>query len=491
MDFLFLFLVFVLLVMLAYTLFRLYYQKTVACLVMAAGQFAVVAFLVFSYDGGLYLEPFVVLAAFLIGLAAPGVFLWTDLTTLRRKVRGRFGIPLRRFLYQNERDEVAKTVEKVKFVDAILRPRAENFPIEDILSEIRVERADTSKNVLKQLEAAGKKYGEGDYDGAYAAYETIERIFSRSPSLYFNMGNIDYIRGRFEAAARCYKRGAECAGNKEFSKDDLREKLGMIFYNLGNACFMSGKYARSIEAFKAAIEVYPANADAYFNLSFCHAMDFEETGDTEKAVEAFKKLVEDMPENLHAWYHFGKCLLKMGNYEQAGDCFLKVVGEDVMFHEGWYRLAISYDERGMVEEAARAYYTAIQIKPDFIDAYNNLGVLLSTIGRHGEALKVLRNALRLHPADTELIFNIGVVLYESGRFEDALGEFLSCDRLRPDDDTVLYMIAVNLMNLGRADESIDYLAHAIQKNPQIKSRAAQEHAFQEYVHRQEFSKLFV
>ena len=490
MNLLFLLLAIILLAGLCYSIYRLFQLRTAANLAFAAGQAAITAFFVYSYEGGIYREPFVVLSSFAIGVSVPLVFIYIDLAVLRKKIRDRFGMSLSRFLYKNDRDEFLKVTEKAKYVDNILRQRADSFPVADIMGEIRVERADTSRNIQKQLEAAAKKYGEDDYAGAYAAYQIIEKVFNRSPSLYFNIGNIDYDRGDFDAAARSYRRGAECAGHKDFEHDDMSEKLGIIYYNLGNAYFLHKKYARAIEAYKIAAETFPENTDALYNMSFCHAMDFEETGDTEKAVEAFKQLVEDMPENLHAWFHYGKCLLKMKHTQQAIECLQKVVGDDIMFYEAWYRLAIAYDEGGMVADAVKAYYTSIQIKPDFIDAYNNLGVLLSTVGRHGEALKVLKSALRIKPGDNELIYNIGITQYESGKYDEALSEFLACERLRPDDGDVLYMISVIYMVAGKPQDSMLYLEKAVQREPSVSARAAKEGVFREYVDHKEYGRLF-
>jgi tetratricopeptide (TPR) repeat protein len=488
--FLYFFLQLTLILLLVYTLYRLYYVRKAGGLILAAVQFAVIAFMLFSYGDGLYAEPFVAPLALLLGVAAPCAFLSADALSLRSKIKKRTALRLAQFLYQDDMDEAAKIVRKEKFVDNIIRPISNNFPIEDILKEIRVERADTSRNIMRQLESASKKYEEGSLDGAYDTYRLIEKIFDRSPSLYFNMGNIDYMRSDFEGAARCYKRGADCARDKEFSGDEIGEKLGLICYNMGNAHFMAKKYSKAIEAYISAIDEYPANEDAYFNLSFCHAMDYEDTGNLDEASRAFRKLVEDMPENIHAWLHFGKCLLKMGEVDQAIECFLRTVSDDTTFYEGWYRLAVAYDERGMADEAVGAYYTAIRIKPDFTDAYNNLGVLLSTTGRHGEALKVLRNALRLNPSDSELIFNIGLTQYQSGKYEEALKEFLSADILSPDDATVMYMIASCLINLDNAGEAMGYLSRAVKKDPQIRAKASKDEIFQKFIHRQEYSKLF-
>jgi len=490
MDLLFFFLLFVIVAALCYTVFRLYQLRTVANLSLAAAQVAVVAFLLISYEGGVYLEPFVIFLALLIGVSAPLVFLYLDITLLRGKIRDRFGLSLSQFLYKNDREEAQKEIEKERYIDQILKPRVDSYTVDDILGEIRVERADTSKNIQKQLEAAAKKYEEGDYSGSLTHYQTIEKLFNRSPALYFNIGNLEYDRGSFDAAAKNYRRGAECAGHKDFELDDMSEKIGVIYYNLGNAYFHQKKYGRATEAYKLSASALPSGTDTIYNLSFCHAMDFEETGDMESAVDAFKSIIEDMPENLYAWFHYGKCLLKMKKNEQAIDCFQKVVSEDLMFYEAWYRLAIAYDECGNVADAVKAYYTSIQIKPDFIDSYNNLGVLLSTDGRHGEALRVLKSALRIKPGDAELIYNIGTTLYLTEKYDEALNEFLTCERMRPDDESVLYMLSLINMNIGKPQDSLSYLEKAVRKDPEIGARACKEEVFKQYVDRDEYSGLF-
>jgi tetratricopeptide (TPR) repeat protein len=480
----------VLLTGLFYTTYRLYHLRTVANLTLAAGKIAVISFLVFSYRGGAFLEPFVVSAVIVFAFAAPLSMLCFDLCTLRKKVKERFGIALSGFLYRNDRSETQKFEENIKYLDDMLRPRIESFSSEEILAEIRVERADTSKNIHRQLAIAARKSDEDDLNGALAAYQTIEKVFNRSPSLYFNIGNVEYDLRDYESAMRDYRRAIDCAGHKDFENDDMAEKLGVIQYNLGNACFMLKRYAKAIEAYKNASASDSSNADALYNLSFCHAMDFEDTGDTEKAVEAFKKLAEDMPDNLHAWYHYGKCLLKMKNVPQAIECFKKVVAEDVVFYEAWYSLAIAYDESGMLTDAVKAYYTSIQIKPDFINAYNNLGVLLSQAGRRGEALKVLKSAARIKPGDTELIFNIGMIYYETGRYEEALGEFLTCVKLQPGDADVLYLASLISMKTGNTQEALSYLERAVLIDPSVGARAAREQEFQSLASRAEYSKLF-
>ena len=458
---------------------------------MVAGcQLIAIVFCLFAYAGKFYSEPFSVLIVVILGFLPSSCIMVMDCWKLRKRIKERTGLLFYQLLYRNDREELIKVVEIEKFVDSVIKPIAENLSNEEIMGEIRVERADTTRNVLKQLETAYKKFNDNDLDGVYVVYQSIEKIFNRSPSLYFNMGNVNYIKGEFEAAAKCYRRGVECAQSKEFNKDEMIEKLGLLYYNLGNVYFHQKKYTRSIESYKKSIESNPGYDDALFNLAFCHAMDYEDTGNISEAVNAFHNIIEIMPENMHAWLNLGKCLFKMKKSDEAVDCYLRVVTEDTGSHEAWYWMAIAYDDLGRIEESVKAYYTAIQIKPDFIDAYNNLGVLLSTNGRNAESLKVFRNGLRIRPSDAELMYNIGLVLYESGNYSEALEEFLVVDKNRTNDEAALYMISLTLTKLKRQAEAMEYLERAVEINSLIKAKAVQEELFADLIQKQEYQNLF-
>ena len=453
-------------------------------------QFTAVAFFAFSYSEGFYSEPFVILFSFLFAFLLPSVFLVKDIYKLRKKIKIRTTLNISQLIYYNDQDEAIKIMEAEKYVDTFIRPRADDFPIEDIVNEIRVERLDTTKNILRQLEAARKRFEENDLNGALDCYRLIEKIFNRSPSLYFNMGNIYYLKSDFTTAAKFFERGIECSKNREFDAEEFKEKISLLYYNLANACFLLKKYPKAIEMYKQSITLNSNNDNAFFNLAFCHAMDYEDTGSISEAVWAFKNIISEVPENIHAWFYLGRCLYKKKNTKEAIECFTKVVSEEPSFYEAWYSLANVYDECGMYADAIKAYYTTIQIKPDYIDSYNNLGILLSTIGRHGEAQKVLKNALRIKPSDPELIFNIGVTLFESQKYGEAFKEFLNADMLRPNDDTVLYMIAKTLMKLNSPVEAMKYLMKAVEVNPQIKAKAIKERVFQEYINKKQYSGVF-
>ena len=485
LDFLFLFFILTVTGFLLYSLYRLYRTRVTYNLILVTLQMTAVIIALLAAREGIYDDAFIICLVILLGVLIPLGLLFIDYYKLRQVLKEKTQLTISHLIYKNYARSIQEQQEEVNRADVFIKPIAGDFPIENIVDEIRVERSDTTRNILRQLESAHKKRQESDLEGAYEVYSLIETIFNRSPSLYFNMGNIKYLCGEYEEAVKNYKRSLDCAGNKEFEGTFDNEKTGLFYYNLGNTYFMQKKYGKATEAYKAAVDIIPTKDEIYFNLSLCHAVDFQETGDTEKAVDAFQKIIEDMPENLFAWYNFGKCMYQTGNITQAIECFQKVVNEDAAFHECWYSLAMAYDEIGQAADAIKAYYTAIEIKPDFIDAYNNLGVLLSAVGRYIEALKVLRSAAKIKPDDNELKFNIGLTLYESKKYDEALAELLPVVEQRPNDDALLYTIALAFLNLDKEYEALEYLSFAVQSNPKIKERAINDEKFRRLLYSNE------
>ena len=478
-DFLFTFFILIVAGFLFYSAYRLYRTRVMYNLMLVAIQLMALFIAIVSAKDGLYYDAFIVCLIVLFGVLFPLCVMIFDYSRLTRIVKEKTQTTISHLLFKNQSKEyqIRKEAQKQINVSQYLKPLAGDFSIDDIVDEIRVERSDTTRNILMQLEEAYKKRREADLVGAYSIYGIIEKIFNRSPSLYFNMGNIKHQCGDYEEAAKNYRRAIDCADNKEFADTFDLEKKGLMYFNLGNTYFMQKKYSKAIDAYKAAAEICPTNDDIFFNMSFCHAMDFQETGNLDKAIDAFQKIIEDMPGNLFALYNLGKCMFQMRSVNQAIECYQKVVDADPTFYECWYNLATAFDDMGNAAEAIRAYYTAIEIKPDFIPAYNDLGVQLSTVGRNGEALKVLRNASKIKPDDYELKYNIGVVLYESRKYEEALIELLPVVEHRPNDDILLYTIALVYLNLNRDIEALQYLAYAIKKNPEIKEQAKKDEKF--------------
>ncbi|MEW6555794.1 MAG: tetratricopeptide repeat protein [Elusimicrobiota bacterium] len=97
------------------------------------------------------------------------------------------------------------------------------------------------------------------YDTALEKYKQAETEKPDLPETMFNLGNVYYKTGAYEDALKNYEKAT-------YSKDiKLQAKA---YYNIGNTLFRLGKLPEAIQLYKKALELYPDDSDAKFNIEF-------------------------------------------------------------------------------------------------------------------------------------------------------------------------------------------------------------------------------
>ncbi|OIO40188.1 MAG: hypothetical protein AUJ75_00425 [Candidatus Omnitrophica bacterium CG1_02_49_10] len=125
---------------------------------------------------------------------------------------------------------------------------------------------------VASINSANRIYEKGDYDGAVARYEEALKKDPDSEIANYNKGNALYRKERYGEAVESYNRSAA-------SQDEKIEAKAS--YNLGNAKFKEGSAAKagasggaeglfkeSLDNYKRAMELDPADEDAKYNYEF-------------------------------------------------------------------------------------------------------------------------------------------------------------------------------------------------------------------------------
>jgi tetratricopeptide (TPR) repeat protein len=124
------------------------------------------------------------------------------------------------------------------------------------------------------VRSANRLYKERKYDKALPEYMKAKEVNSNDPVLNFNLGDAFYRSAKFEEAAGTFN---ELIGN---SDDNVIKQKS--YYNQGVALTRQNKLEESIDAYKMAVKMDPADQDARINL--------------QKALLELKKKVPPPPE---------------------------------------------------------------------------------------------------------------------------------------------------------------------------------------------------
>ncbi len=104
---------------------------------------------------------------------------------------------------------------------------------------------------------AKQLYKVKEYEKAKDYLLRLNNFFKHNPLIYYNLGNIYFIMGKFTKAIEEYEKAIEFA--------PLFEKA---FYNLGIAYYRIGEINRAIKCFEKAISL-SFNPKAIYNISIC------------------------------------------------------------------------------------------------------------------------------------------------------------------------------------------------------------------------------
>jgi tetratricopeptide (TPR) repeat protein len=126
-----------------------------------------------------------------------------------------------------------------------------------ILMLFAVHAAVFGQHINKHLIDANKLYKQGKYEPALAEYrKSLEN--NNDPIVSYNLGNAYFKTKSYDEAAKTYERLLSVNKDRQ-----LRQKT---FYNQGVAFSKQNKLEESIEAYKNAVLLDPADEDARVNL---------------------------------------------------------------------------------------------------------------------------------------------------------------------------------------------------------------------------------
>ena len=319
----------------------------------------------------------------------------------------------------------------------------------------------TSSNPLGETTAAVQGAGEllgaglkhhqaGRFAEAEACYRRVLAIQSDHADALHLLGVIAHQVRRYDLAVELIGRAIKRNGENPF-----------YYSSLGSALRGQGKVGEAIAAFRQAIVIMPAYAEAHYNLG--NALNHQ--GKLNETVAAYRQAIGIKPDYAEAHSNLGNALQDLGKLDEAVAAYRHAIGINPDNAEVHCNLGVALKDQGKIDEAVAAYHHALGIKPDYAEAHSNLGNALKQQGKLDEAVAAYSQAIRIEPALAEAHSNLGNALRGQGKLDDALASYDRALSVRPNHAEALNNRGNVLTELKRYGEALASYDRALAAKP--------------------------
>ncbi len=197
---------------------------------------------------------------------------------------------------------------------------------------------------------------------------------------------------------------------------------------LGVLACQTGRYERSVELIRRAIERNVTSAAAHNNLGTA----LQNLGRFDEAVGCFDRAIALNPDYVEAHTSRGVCLERQKLFEQALAGYDRAIALKPDLAPLHFNRANVLGELRRLDEALAGYDAALRYDRTLADAHLNRGNVLGRLGRLKDAIASYDKALALQPTIAEAHNNRGAALQDMDRFDEALASFERALTLKPD-----------------------------------------------------------
>jgi len=236
-------------------------------------------------------------------------------------------------------------------------------------------------------------------DQAIPLFEKAIELDSESELGYAGLAEAYVIKHRMSSDVQWLERARDAIQKAEGRNPDS----AIVHIGVGRVNRACGWHDKAAENFRRAIDLEPANADAWHGLARTYQLMQGRQAD---AAQAFQKAVELNRDYFRPHVDFGYYYFRLGNYTEAEKHFRRVVELAPHFVQGHANLAGLYADMGRYRDAEEECRRALDLQ-ESASAYNNLGAILAYQARDVEAVFYYERALALSPSNFLYYQNVG------------------------------------------------------------------------------------
>jgi eukaryotic-like serine/threonine-protein kinase len=226
----------------------------------------------------------------------------------------------------------------------------------------------------------------------------------------------------------------------------------------------TGNYEKAVEEFKTAVQLEPANDEAYVGLGAA----YERSQNPAEAERTYQRIVKLRPGYWKGYNLLGGFYLRQGDFEHARAMFQKVTELTPESYRGYANLAATYLGEGRYQDAMQPLEKALAIRPTY-GTYSNLGTAYYHVRKYDDAVRSYEQAVKLNDKNYVTWGNLAEAQYLAGKRDQARTTYLKAIalaedglKINPHDPQLLKDVADYSSMIGNRTQSLKYLDQALQ-----------------------------
>ncbi len=304
----------------------------------------------------------------------------------------------------------------------------------------------------------------GDWAAAEAVWRQLTRAAPADYRYWTSLGACLAHQGRFEEAIEDYRKSLR------LSPHDPQTN-----FNLGLACFKTGKLERAIQPLTVAEGALPQGAE---QARLLLGMSYYGTGQAAKAIPYLERAAEHEPANAELQLTLARAYLQANAFDKAREQFVRMLSINSDSAQVHLLLAEAYDGLGKTEDALAEFRLAAG-DGRTRGAHFGAGYLLLRDKHYDEAIAEFRQELTANPNGYAALGYLGDALLKAGNSQDAF----SCLRASIAAEDKLWITHFDLGIIAETAKdypgAINQFRQAITVNarrPEVHYRLAQAYA---------------
>jgi protein O-mannosyl-transferase len=224
-------------------------------------------------------------------------------------------------------------------------------------------------------------------------------------------------------------------------------------YNRGIAYEAAGRVEKAMDDYTRAIEIYPADMDAYIN----RGVIYGDLGQWEQAIADYTKAISINPGFAKSWSNRGIANANLKQWDTAIRDYTKAIELDPGYATAWYNRGAAYGNLAQWDKSIADYTRAIELSPDYGYAYNNRGIAYVNLRQWDKAIADFTKSIGIDPKYAAVYCNRGSVYYNLGQWDKAIADYSLAIEADPKYKEAWYNRGVSYGNLGQWEKAIaDY-----------------------------------